>query len=224
LFCIAWDRQDRALAVGDSSGALYRVSRLSNPIVHCHAFTEPITRIAWSSSPVGRCLVVTGCELILMDESGTKTHVQYASCVLDAAWSGDGRTLAVVCEDGLVEVVNAEQESRLPVEGIPAPQCLSWCKDGHQLAIGTEHGYVHLCDPLANEVHEGIFCTRFPIHTLEWGSGGLVLKNTQGDLTCVQEEDVLPLLSLRPTPTFALNVAGTRLATVQRGKVKIAAF
>src|SRR6185437_5502098 len=61
LLCIAWDRQDRALAVGDGYGALYRVSRLSNPIVHCHAFTEPITRIAWSSSPVGRCLVVAGC-------------------------------------------------------------------------------------------------------------------------------------------------------------------
>jgi WD40 repeat protein len=225
LFCVAWNRRGRALAVGDGYGALYRVSRLSsNPVVHCHGFTEPIRRISWSSSPVGRCLVVAGCELILMDESGAETHLQYASQVLDAAWAEDGRTLAVVCADGLVEVVDAEQESRQPVEGIPAPQCLSWRKDGQQLAIGTEQGYVHLCDPRANTGGMAVFCTRFPIRTVEWGSDGLVLKNDQGHLAFLQEQDVLPLDSLRPTPTFALNVAGTQLATVQRGKVAIAAF
>jgi WD40 repeat protein len=224
LLCVAWDRRGRALAVGDTHGALYRVSRLSSdPLICCHGFAEPIRRIAWSSSPIGRCLVVAGCDLILMDESGTQTHLHYASRVLDAAWSGDGRTLAVVCANGLVEIVNAEQESRLPVEGIAAPQCLSWRKDGRQLAIGTEHGYVHLCDPLAQELRATIFCTRFPIHALKWGSDGLVLKNDQGDLAFVQEQDVLPL-SLRPTPTFELNGAGTQLATVQWGKVKIAAF
>lgn len=226
LLCVAWDRQDRALAVGDTHGALYRVSRLSSdPIIRCHGFAEAIRRIAWSSSPVGRCLVVAGCDLILMDESGTQTQLHYASCILDAAWSGDGRTLAVVCTDGLVEVVNAEQGSRLPVEGISAPQCLSWHKTGHQLAIGTEHGYVHLCDPLAQELRAPIFCTR-PIHTLGWSSGGLVLKTDQGNLAFVQEQNVLPLDfdSLKPTSTFALNGAGTQLATVQRGKVKIATF
>ena len=224
LLCVAWDRRNRALAVGDGYGNLYRVSHLSDPIVDCHSFTEPIRRISWSSSPVGRCLVVSGCELILMDERGAETHVQYASPVLDAAWAEDGRTLAVVCADGLVEVVDAEQESRMPVEGIPAPQCLAWRKDGQQLAIGTEQGYVHLCDPRTNAGREAIFCTRFPIRTLIWGSEGLVLKNEQGNLAFVQQQDVLPLDSLRPTPTFAMNVAGTQLATVQRGKVSIAAF
>lgn len=224
LLCVAWDRRDRALAVGDTHGALYRVSRLSsNPLIRCQGFVEPIRRVAWSSSPLGRCLVVAGCDLILMDESGTQTHLHYASRILDAAWSGDGRILAVVCADGLVEVVNAEQEHRLPVEGIAAPQCLSWSKDGYRLAIGTEHGYVHLCDPLAQELSATIFCTRFPIHALKWGSDGLVLKNNQGALVWLQDQDVLPL-SLRPTPTFELNSTGTQLATVQLGKVKIATF
>ncbi|HEU5380001.1 MAG TPA: WD40 repeat domain-containing protein [Ktedonobacteraceae bacterium] len=227
LLCVAWSQQGTSLIVGDGRGALYRVEELSapSPVIHCHLFDFAIRKISCSPGTRGRrYLVVSGSTLILMDEGGTETHLLYPTEILNAAWAEDGCTLAVVCADGLVELVDASQEQkRQPLAGVLCPQCLAWQKDGNLLAIGTTHGTVHLYDPPTNTLGEAVVCSRFPIRALAWGGGGLLLKDEMNGLTFVQEQEALPLASIRTT-TFALNRAGTQLATVQLNSVAIAPF
>lgn len=230
LNCVTWDRFGHALLVGDAYG-LYRLTHLRHPAspVRFQPLGEPIRHVAWSPGQGRRCLIVAGHSLILAEERGEAIQVPYASLILDACWHPDGRTLAVVCADGLVEVFDREQqENRWPLTGIPRPLCVSWSPDGHHLGIGTWQGSLHLCSvPTAQEEllqAKILTCTRFPIRALAWGTdGALVFKDDLEVLTCVQEEEeVLPLASCSPTPTFALN--GTELATIQRGVIAIAPF
>lgn len=100
LLTVAWARQGHSLAVGGENGSLYRVGRLSDPLVSRHLFPEPVTRIAWSSSPLGRCLVVSGHDLIVMDERGTQTRFHYASVTLPgrpmaARWQWPARMVSL---------------------------------------------------------------------------------------------------------------------------------
>lgn len=226
LLCVAWGQRGASLIVGDGRGTVYRVEELGNPVVHCHLFDFAIRKISCSPGTRSRrCLVVSGSTLILMEEGGTETRLLYPTEIQDAAWAEDGCTLAVVCADGLVEVVDASQEQkRHPLTGVLRPQCLAWQKAGNLLAIGTAHGTVHLYDPSTNTLGEAVCCTRFPVRALVWGGGGLLLKDEMNGLTFVQEQEALPLASIRPTPTFALNRAGTQLATAQLNRVAIAPF
>lgn len=223
LLTVAWEHRGHALAIGGANGSLYRVRRLTDPVMSCHVFPEPITLIAWSTSPLGRCLVVSGHHLIMMNERGTQTGFRYASAILDAAWSVDHRTLAVVCADGLVEVIEANQSNvLLSVGTLSEPRCLSWRKDGRMLAIGTADGQVHFYDPCANQVREAHVCTPFPIQLLAWGARELVLGSTQGKVAFWKEPETQACLATSvSTPTFALNFQGTRLATAQLGNVAI---
>ena len=75
LLTVAWDRTSLSLAVGAENGVLYRLSRLTaDPILSRNQFPAPITQIAWSSSPLGRCLVVCGQTLIILDGRGKATQ------------------------------------------------------------------------------------------------------------------------------------------------------
>ncbi len=224
LLAVAWTRPGRALAIGAEDGALYYVRRLSNPMVSKYLFADPITQLAWSSSPLERCLVVSGERLTILDRRGQETLMQYQAPILDAAWAADGRTLAVVCGDGLVDVRDADQHlCKFSSTAIVDPQCLAWRQDGRTLAVGTRSGHIHLCDPRAGSINEARSVASFPILALEWGASFLVIGGEQGDLTLWSEQHQSSSLH-QSIMTFGLNPQGTRLATAHLGGIALASL
>ncbi|HEU5381609.1 MAG TPA: WD40 repeat domain-containing protein [Ktedonobacteraceae bacterium] len=224
LLTVAWTRRGRALAVGGEDGALYYIQRLSNPLVSKYLFADPITQLAWSSSPLERCLVVSGEWLTILDRRGQETLMQYQAPILGAAWAADGRTLAVVCGAGLVDVWDADQHlCKFSSTAIVDPQCLAWRQDGRRLAIGTRSGHIYLCDPQAGSIGEARPVSSFPIQALEWGAYYLVAGGEQGDLALWSEQQQLASLQ-QSIMTFGLNPQGTRLATARLGGVALASL
>lgn len=109
LLSVAWARQGTCLAVGGQEGI---VRMLDEHLTVCAAypFDAPVTRIAWAPHIVGACVIVTGQQVTMLREDNRTTRVlRYHSAVLDAAWSGDGRQMAILCAGGLVEIWQARQ-------------------------------------------------------------------------------------------------------------------
>lgn len=191
LLTVAWEHQGQALTVGSANGALYRIERLTEPKVMTHFFEHPVTRVAWSCSPVGRCLVVSGQALTILDGRGCPPVTkQYATPILDAGWSSDGRTLAILCEDGPVEVWDTAQAVNvLTLTHIPSPRCLAWHRDGRHLSIGTAPGSIQVCDVRAKRCHPWFQVSPSPISTIKWGAHYLAVasKTTQDDFSLIDE-------------------------------------
>lgn len=109
LLSITWAREGTALAVGGQDGI---VRLLDERFLVCstYPFEAPVKRIAWAPHIVGACVIVTDQQVTLLREDTRTTRiVSYRSAVLDAAWSGDGRQIAILCADGLVEIWLARQ-------------------------------------------------------------------------------------------------------------------
>jgi len=109
LLSIAWARQGACLAVGCQKGM---VRMLDERLTVCatYPFDSPVTRIAWAPHIVGACVIVTGsCVTILRENDRTTRVLHYQSAVLDATWSGDGRHIAILCANGVLEIWHARQ-------------------------------------------------------------------------------------------------------------------
>ncbi len=109
LLSIAWARKGTCLAVGGQDGI---VRLLDEQFLVCSTsrFDAPIKRIAWAPHVVGACVIVTGQQVTVLREDTRTTRVlHYQSAVLDVAWSGDGRQIALLCAAGLVEIWHARQ-------------------------------------------------------------------------------------------------------------------
>src|SRR5258707_477825 len=147
LLSVAWARQGAFLAVGCQKGIL---RMLDEHLTVCamYPFSSPVTRIAWAPHVVGACVIVTGQNVtVLREENQTTRVLRYQSAVLDATWSGDGRQMAVLCADGLVEIWQARQ-SRLVQRFQTEPMAggsLLWDQACHSIMVvetaGTLHSY-----------------------------------------------------------------------------------
>ncbi len=184
LLTVSWARQGSALAVGGMDGRLYRVEHLKTKemSVLSYPFQDPVTKIAWSPSPVGRCLVVAGSTLTVLNEGGrAPLRVRYSAPIWDAAWACDGRTFAVLCRDGLVEIWDASlQRARCSLTDIAEPRCLSWHPDGRQLAVGTMTGQVQVCDLHGQKLQRTPRLSPFPLAAVRWGKAYLAAVSDQG--------------------------------------------
>jgi hypothetical protein len=148
LLSVAWARQGACLAVGCQEGI---VRMLNEQLTVCatYPFDAPITRIAWAPHVVGACVIVAGQRVTVLREDNRSTRVlRYQSAVLDAAWSGDGRQIAILCADGLLEIWHARQarlNHRVSMEPI-ADGSLLWEQAGHNITVveatGTRFSYL----------------------------------------------------------------------------------
>lgn len=227
LLTVAWARQGHSLAVGGANGALYRIHLTGAPGSHLlvtrHLCAGAITQLAWSSSPLDRCLVVVGSRRVtILDVRGCQMILQYHAPILDAAWSIDGRTFALVCQGGLLEIWDAEQQrlcfsSAVAVES----QCLSWSRDGQRLALGTRQGLLHLCHPRTGTIDQARALARFPIHLLAWGARYLIAVSEQ-DVTLWNETSLPTILrAATPVQALAIDPPGALLATAQSDIVSL---
>jgi len=184
LLTVAWARQGNVLAAGSIDGRLYRIEDLkaATPVVHCYPFADSITKISWSPSPIGRCLVVAGSLLTVLNERGDDPlRVGYAAPIRDAAWSSDGRTCAVLCEDGLIDLWDVSlRKVRCSFTTISQPRCLSWHRDGRQFAVGTMTGQIQVRDLQGQEIQSTAKLSPFPLDALRWGKTCLVAMSNQG--------------------------------------------
>ena len=219
LLTVAWSLNGRTLVIGGANGALYGVSKLTtNPIITLHLFAAPISRLSWSSSPVGRCLVVAGSRLTLL-AAGTQAHVEYPSLILDAAWGPDGRRVAVVCQNGLVDVWDADQQqSVFSGSDLASPSCLCWHSDG-RLAIGTRSGQMVVSDPHTGQVLSERTAP-FPLQRLSGGEHYLIASDKENQLAIWRERGT-PVPAISTTPTFVLHPHRNQLAMAMPGKVAL---
>lgn len=214
LLTVAWAYHGRALAVGGANGALYRMERLTDPKVTTHFLAHPVTHVAWSRSPVGRCLVVSGHTLTVLDGRGLPPVTkQYATPILDAGWSPDGRTLALVCETGPIEVWDMEPFVQVfTLSHIPDPCCLAWQRDGRHVSIGTTTGSIQVCHVRTQRHTLWSQVSTSPIHALKWGERYLAVasQTAQREFRLLDEDG-----QTYPQPVthvFTWNPQGTVLA------------
>jgi hypothetical protein len=107
--------------------------------------------------------------------------ILYPVPVLDAAWARDGRTFAVLCQDGLIELWDASaRKARCSLTAIDQPRCLSWHQDGRQLAVGTTTGQIQVCDLQGKALQRTPRLSPFPLDRLRWGKAYLVAESDQG--------------------------------------------
>lgn len=146
LLSIAWARQERCLAVGCRNGILRMLDAYLS-VCATYPFSTPVTRIAWSPHVLGACLIVTGTRVTLIrEERLTPCVLQYQSAVLDAAWSGDGRQVAILCADGLLEIWQARTRQlvqRFATEPVAAGSLL-WDQACCTIAVAQHTGSLQL--------------------------------------------------------------------------------
>jgi WD40 repeat protein len=107
LFSVAWARQGCFLAIGCQKGIL-RMLDAQLAVRAVYPCSSPVTRIAWAPHVVGACVIVAGQNVIILREEAQTTRAfTYQNVVLDAAWSDDGRQVAILCANGLVEIWHA---------------------------------------------------------------------------------------------------------------------
>jgi WD40 repeat protein len=137
LLSVAWARQGTCLAVGCQKGVLRMLDEHLG-VCAVHPFSSPVTRIAWAPHVVGACAIVTGQSVtILREEKPTTRVLRYHSAVLDAAWSGDGRQIAILCANGLVEIWQVRR-SRLDHQFSTEPMAggsLLWDQACHTITV-----------------------------------------------------------------------------------------
>lgn len=142
LLSVAWARQERCLAVGCQNGTL----RMLDEDLFVHAtypFPTAVTRLAWAPHIVGACLIVAGTSVTLVrEERRTPLVLQYQRAVVDATWSGDGRQMAILCADGVLEIWQARTRrlvQRFLTEPI-AESSLQWDQACRTVAIAEPTG------------------------------------------------------------------------------------
>jgi WD40 repeat protein len=144
LLSVTWAREGTSLAIGGQDG-IVRVLDAQLRISSTYPFAAPVTRLAWAPHVVGACAIVTGKQVtVLREDTRTTRLLHYQSAVQDVAWSGDGRQLAILCADGLVEIWHARQ-GRLIRQIMTEPLAdgsLSWDQPCRTLLIRDAEGAV----------------------------------------------------------------------------------
>jgi WD40 repeat protein len=145
LLSITWAREGTCLAVGGQDGTVRMLDERLQ-VGSTYPFDAPVRRIAWAPHVVGACAIVTGQHVTLLREDTRTTRVlRYSCAVIDVAWSGDGRQIAMLCADGLVEIWHARQ-NRLAHRFATEPMeegSLLWDQPCHTLMVRDEWGTMH---------------------------------------------------------------------------------
>ncbi|MEV4443371.1 hypothetical protein AB0K09_31135 [Streptomyces sp. NPDC049577] len=136
LICVS---QDGRAAMWDALLGVFRAD-LSSHDTHC-------TMVA--VSPAGLVATVSEDGLIIVGhpDSGVENLAfrHYDSAVECCAWSHSGRTLAVGCDDGTVDLLTDEGLGHLRTVEVPgaAARTVEWAADDRSFVVGADDGSLH---------------------------------------------------------------------------------
>ncbi|MDH6221593.1 WD40 repeat domain-containing protein [Streptomyces pseudovenezuelae] len=79
----------------------------------------------------------------------------YASSVEGCAWSHDGKTLAIACDDGSVSLLTGTLQPVLTVQvSESAARAVSWADDDETFAVGAYDGFLHVYSARGTALHK----------------------------------------------------------------------
>jgi WD40 repeat protein len=222
LSALAWTSQGRCLLLGSRRGTLSLLDLTSGELITSASFSHPITSIAYApNKAIERFFVVAG-PIVRIFTAGQPHSItrRYATPLLDAAWCPAGRTLAVLTQQGLVEVWDvAERSTRLRTIVPNAPRCLAWGMTDQELTIGTQRGTIQDYSLKASHWGNTYAVSRFPLAALVRGELGLIAQSA--DETVLWTNQVLQALAPR-VQALALDPQGATLATAHAGAIHLA--
>lgn len=228
ITALAWTGQQRCLLVGSDDGTLRLLHLSTRTLALAYTFPERISRIAWCPNAVeNRFFVVTGKTLrLFIQRKPEPLTLRYATPLLDACWKPDGQHIALVCQNGLVEVWDVLHRRTLWRQLSPCiqPSGITWDATGQRLAIGTRAGTLQVHRWEDDQPEEEVPLARYPLQALHWGEYGLVARSEDG-MVCwharAQDTSRQPL----PAPTtLTLDAQGTLLAMAQQRTIAITPF
>ncbi len=99
--------------------------------------------------------------------------------ILKVLWSPNGKHLASVGSEGVIEIWDRETFSvvkQLAPEDEPVDwlRSLAWSPDSQLLAVGSEDGYAYIGNVVTGEVQNILYHPSGPILTLGWSSQGIM--------------------------------------------------
>lgn len=228
LSAVAWPGQQRCLLVGSDDGTLRILHLSTRTLALAYTFPERISRIAWCPNAVeNRFFVVTGNTLrLFIQHKPEPLTLRYATPLLDACWKPDGQHIALVCQNGLVEVWDVLRRRTLWRQLSPClqPSGVTWDATGQRLAVGTRAGTIQVHRWEADQPEEEVLLGRFPLQALHWGEYGLVARSEDGMVHWNARTQVTPCQPLPAPTTLTLDARGTLLATARQGTVAITPF
>lgn len=217
LCAVAWSRQGRSLLLGSEHGTLSVFHLPSRTLVHSTTFPEPVAQIAWSPNAVDtRFFVRTGTTLHLFSQGQLEPRdLRYPTLLVDACWSPDGQSLALVCANGLVEVCDTctrrviWQQTRSQSVALR----VTWDVTGHRLAIGMADGTIQMQDMRTGQGGAPLPLSRFPIQALRWGERYLVAGSEREVAFWCDAEKSPHRQPIEALPPFTFDTNGAVLAT-----------
>lgn len=217
LCAVAWSRQGRSVLVGSTQGQLSVFHLASRTLVLSTTFSQPVAQIALSPNAIDtRFFVRTGSSLHLFTQGQAESRtLRYATSLVDACWSPDGQTLALVCANGLVEVCDTQsrrviwrQTSR------PSPALrVTWDATGGRLALGMANGTVQMQDVQCGHSSAFFPLSRFPIQALRWGERYVVAGSEHEVAFWNDTQETAYRQPTETLPAFTFDSHGAVLAT-----------
>lgn len=241
ITCLAWAPSNGVLLAGDSGGYIHRLAvtkraqkgntRLTSHLFEerVNGFTGAITRIQWSPSPLGRCLVVGEKMVALVSEQGEEHIVRYDTGIADVAWKSD-RVYLVLTKDGLLDVRNAitreQQKQALPLAQTGENDSLCLLSHHGQVVIGTAQGQVLRMRENTPASHQLLFSFSQNVSSMQIRGGRLLVQTARAIALALWESEEQPRViahqtSQTPSPVASLDPQGNTIALVGPGVVTI---
>ncbi|MBX3439617.1 MAG: serine/threonine protein kinase, partial [Planctomycetaceae bacterium] len=132
---------------------------------------QVIFNLDWSSD--GRWLATAGNDVRLWDVAAERRTLVIAE-MRRAAWSPDGRQLAVYGDSGFVKILDPVDGNELSkfAAGWAADPSLAWSPDGRRLAAGDQAGRVTIWDTLGSREPVVLHDSLRKIRTIAWSPDG----------------------------------------------------
>jgi WD40 repeat protein len=168
LWWTSWSPDGKKLAAACSDGRVVMILASSGERLHTWQLDHSLYYIAWSKP--GQKLVVThqsGWSKMDID-TGSLDTIKQPFPAIEAAWTQDGSSVALTCDDGTIWIDPLHEQPRLFKTLIAAGRGISWGPSGC-LAAGDAGGSAYLFDKFGKEIWRE--CLDGEVICLRWRPG-----------------------------------------------------
>lgn len=221
LTALTWTGKGRCLLLGSKRGTLSLLHLASGEVLTSSSFPHPIIRIAYAPNDCSERFFVMAGPLLRIFTAGQAHPVSrcYATPLMDALWCPAGRSIAVLTQNGQVDVWDvAARSMRFEVRRQNAARCLTWGATDQTLTIGTEQGKIQDYDLKGKRWGNEYPVSRFPLAALFRGELGIVVQSANE--TVLWTHTALRALA-HSVQAIALDPCGSTLATAHATAIRV---